>query len=305
VDRVVERDSPLRLSRLRSTVSSSVLPVRGLLSRSVSLSLLCFPLYRFTPRSAPLLSYSAPRSGNPFISRSRSRGGVSPSFFVSFPSDLPARSTPPRARANQLRPRFAFSGVRFSGFSCAPLPTAYVSSAKSIDRNVFRSGRNTSEEAAEGKGKWMRGIYETRGDLRKRHKKRTRQRHPGATTPLSPSVFLAFASCTHSPRRTDKSRNKTSPRWGSICDYRYFIQLASLLTSPRPIFRFGPLSLSLSLSLSLFLSVSSHSLFRISSVFIFAVCFAHLYPFRSTWRGICVKPGINLSCPHDFITRFI
>lgn len=96
--------------------------------------------------SLSLLSCSALDSRNPFISRSRFRGSVP--FFPPFrpicsPSRfLPSPPPPPFADLIPVSPPFTRALFRLLLRS---VPTACVSTAKSIDRNVFRSGRNERE----------------------------------------------------------------------------------------------------------------------------------------------------------------
>lgn len=138
----VSRVSSLSLALPVSNVPFSSSFVRPLSLSSFLVLSVFVPPFLFGP-SPSLLSCSALNSRNPFISRSRFRGSVPffplPTYMFAFPSPL----SPPR------QPRPCFAALYARAFPASPalrfVPTACVSTAKSIDRNVFRSGRNERE----------------------------------------------------------------------------------------------------------------------------------------------------------------
>lgn len=133
-----------RVSSLSLALPVSVVPFSSSLSFLLFLPFPPFPALSRSPSlwsrpSLSLLSCSALDSRNPFISRSRFRGSV-PFFFP--PSDLYARlpsSSSSPANLAPVSPPFTRALFRLLLRS---VPTACVFTAKSIDRNVFRSGRN-------------------------------------------------------------------------------------------------------------------------------------------------------------------
>lgn len=70
---------------------------------------------------------------------------VSAAAFLFFSFDLYILLTPSLPSSPTSPPISLFTRARFSGFSCSPFRPPGVSTAKSIDRNVFRSGRNERE----------------------------------------------------------------------------------------------------------------------------------------------------------------
>lgn len=123
------------------------------LSQPFSLSLFFDSFLSSSPLS--LLSCVTLGFRNSFISLFRFRGSVS--FFslstcILLTPSLPSSPTSP--------PISLFTRARFSGFSCSPFRPPGVSTAKSIDRNVFRSGRN-ERESNRRKLEWD-GAYATR-----------------------------------------------------------------------------------------------------------------------------------------------
>lgn len=150
VDRwVVERGLPRLLSVSRT---SGLQHPRFFLPFVRPLSSFLRPRFPFVSPflSAPslsLLSCSALDSRNPFISRSRFRGSVPffspfPTYMLAFPLPPFSPSSSPFADLIPVSPPFTRALFRLLLRS---VPTACVSTAKSIDRNVFRSGRNERE----------------------------------------------------------------------------------------------------------------------------------------------------------------
>lgn len=190
---VVERSLPRLLSVSRAS---------GLRRLFFFLPFSLLSCLSFSPGSRAQFLFLAPLP--PSLSLSRSiphsatllfRDLVSAAAFLFFPSDLYARPlrllSPPSLLlappAPLTRPRASYPlHALFRLLLRSTVPTACVSTAKSIDRNVFRSGRNDTK-ATEGNGV-RDGGYERRFKGRPQEKDATAC--PSGATPLTPSGFF-------------------------------------------------------------------------------------------------------------------